>query len=231
MKYCTNCGASLIENASFCNECGTRLVQSPDSERESTSSQETPALGKRVPMYNSRELKTIFTGFLDKSSNIRSIILLSSLILSIVGAIFIMTTGLGGQSVQAFGYSWGYDYWSGLGGMYSEASDNVFITLLAICLFSMALISVSVLVRKQATDNLLRLGRVLAIITIILSIVGEVVFMMVRAEIGYMDWWISPGFVLALLAGLVNAVLYTIEIKRQAKLEFDASESGASSNQ
>ena len=31
MKYCSNCGARLLDNANFCNECGARQQAAPEN--------------------------------------------------------------------------------------------------------------------------------------------------------------------------------------------------------
>ena len=154
-------------------------------------------------------VEVTLTAFL---SNQRSLVILA-LILSAIGAILVLTTPFGGMTVSTY---YGLrDRFASLGSEYSEFLDNVFIVLLALCMLATALVSFIALSLAQPNQGqVIRTARILAFLTLGLAIMSGIAYEITRANIGYIEWWLDTGFYAALVAGLVNSILYSVVLRK-----------------
>ncbi|MFC1874329.1 hypothetical protein ACFLYX_03400 [Chloroflexota bacterium] len=134
------------------------------------------------------------------------------LALNILATILLLFTPFGGMTVAtAYGPR---DRFASLGSEYSEVFDNLFIVLITICLIITATISFMVFKKRSDHKKIIKSALVISVITVLLSIIGGVLFNTVRAEIDYLDWWLDTGFYAGLIVGLVNGVFYTLALRK-----------------
>lgn len=144
--------------------------------------------------------------------NPRNLVILA-LILSAIGAILVLTTPFGGMTVPTY---YGLrDRFASLGSEYSEPLDNIFIVLLALCMLATALVSfVASRLAQLNQGKVIRTARTLAFLTLGLAVMGGFAYEITRANIGYVEWWLDTGFYAALVAGLVNSILFSVVLRR-----------------
>jgi hypothetical protein len=135
------------------------------------------------------------------------------LALSIIGTILVLFTPFGGMTVSTY-YGLRERYAS-LFSEYSEPLDNLFIVLLAICMLVTAILSFVELKSTQLKPRkTIRLAWFFSVLTLFLAIVGGVTYEVVRAGIGYEDWWLDTGFYAGIITGLLNSTFYTVILRK-----------------
>lgn len=136
-----------------------------------------------------------------------------TMVLNFIGGILMLTTDFGGMVIRVSG---GYrDRWASLGSEYAETADNVFIVLLAICMFIMAALSLIALLKKQSnTRKLIGTARVLGIVTLVLAIISGFVYNAIRDEMDYWNWWLDTGFYTAIVVGVLSTILYSVYLRK-----------------
>ena len=135
------------------------------------------------------------------------------LALNIIGTILVLFTPFGGMTVSTF-YGLRERYAS-LASEYSEFTDNIFIVLLVICMLATALLSFVVLKSIQTKQRKpIRLAWFFSLLILSLAIVGGVTYEIVRAGIGYEDWWLDTGFYAGIIVGLLSSGFYTVILRK-----------------
>ena len=141
------------------------------------------------------------------------IFILVILALNIIGVILELSSPFGGMTVAT--YYGPRDRFASLGSEYSEALDNLFIVLIAVCLSVTALFSF--ILNRALQDHsrkTINLATTISIITVVLAITGGVLFNIIRAETNYLDWWLDTGFYTSLIVGLINTFFYAVALRK-----------------
>ena len=132
------------------------------------------------------------------------------LVMSIIGIILIAVTDFAG--FYWTGYSPGYRY-SCLGCEYSTGGDLASQIIILILLIIQIIVALNDLVpNKFIEKELERYGFLLAVTTIIISIIGI-------ASFGYVyslyEWWPDAGFYGGLIVGILNTILFFLKYKNK----------------
>ncbi|MFC1947147.1 hypothetical protein ACFLXY_04415 [Chloroflexota bacterium] len=140
------------------------------------------------------------------------LILIIILFLNVAGIFLMFFTPFGGMTVStAYGPR---DRFASLGSDYSEVLDNVFIILIVIMLgittFYTGRLTRMVL---SASRQMIKLSLIFSICLVLITIIGAVVFNILRGQIDYMDWWMDTGFYAAIIIGLVDSAFYAVMIR------------------
>lgn len=133
--------------------------------------------------------------------------------LNIIGTILVLFTPFGGMTVST---SYGLrERYASLASEYSELSDNLFIGLLAIGMIATALLSFVVLKSiRLGQKKPIKLAWFFSLLILCLAIVGGIIYEIVRAGIGYEDWWLDTGFYAGIIIGLINSAFYTVLLRK-----------------
>ncbi len=133
--------------------------------------------------------------------------------LNIIGTILVLFTPFGGMTVST---SYGLrERYASLASEYSELSDNLFIVLLAIGMIATALLSFVVLKSiRLGQKKPIKLAWFFSLLILCLAIVGGITYEIVRAGIGYEDWWLDTGFYAGIIIGLINSAFYTVLLRK-----------------
>ena len=149
---------------------------------------------------------------MDFVRNNYKVFLIAILFLNIIGIFLLLFTPFGGMTVStAYGPR---DRFASLGSDYSEVLDNVFIILIVIMLgittFYTGRLTRMVL---SASRQMIKLSLIFSICLVLMTIIGAVVFNVLRGQIDYMDWWMDTGFYAAIIIGLVDSAFYAVMIR------------------
>lgn len=134
--------------------------------------------------------------------------------LNVLGALLVLFSPFGGMTVATF--SGPRERFASLFSEYSEPLDNLFIILIAVSLIITAFLSFRIFMnwssnhRKNSTQAL-----AVSIITVLLTVIGGVIYNSIRAEIDYQDWWLDTGFYTGLIVGLVNSIFCGLVLRRR----------------
>ncbi len=60
----------------------------------------------------------------------------------------------------------------------------------------------------------IKLAWFFSLLILCLAIVGGVTYEIVRAGIGYEDWWLDTGFYAGIIIGLINSAFYTVLLRK-----------------
>ncbi len=148
--------------------------------------------------------------FIDRHCRTLTIVVLA---LSVVGAVLVLSTPYGGMTVATY---YGLrERHASLASEYSELTDNLFIVLSAISMLATALLSFVVRRSVQLKEmKPIRMAWFFSVLTLALSIAGGVTYQIVRAAIGYEDWWLDTGFFAVMVVGLLSSSVYTLILRR-----------------
>ena len=69
---------------------------------------------------------------------------------------------------------------------------------------------------QTVSKHIYRLSLIASISLVLITIIGAIVFNVVRGQIDYLEWWLDTGFYGALIIGIVDIVFYTIMIRNSA---------------
>ena len=150
---------------------------------------------------------------MDLIRNNYKIFALVFLVLNAIGVLLVIFSSFGGMTVAtAYGPR---DRYASLGSEYSEATDTIFIVLIAIGLITAALFSF--IASRAADSNRSRVNKLasgVSGVTFILTIAGGVMYNVTRAEIGYIDWWLETGFYVGIIVSLFDTAFYGLLLRK-----------------
>ncbi len=197
---CTNCGASVSEQAAFCPSCGKEIVKYPVA--QPTGYQSQPGVGQQqavahVPGTEKNRLYIV------------------PLIFSIAGAIFLIVDDFGGwysSSSTGVGYirEWGWiNIWT---------AAAVVIIPMVIALFYCAFISFLVARSKIPPPlKLVRRAFFVALLVLVVVLVGGAAFIAATWEAA--EQWLDLGFYVSAIGSLVTAIFLGMEVRRLSPKE------------
>jgi hypothetical protein len=132
------------------------------------------------------------------------------LALNVVGAVLVLFWPFGGMLVTtAYGPA---ERFAGLGRGYNEGLDLVLVILIGASLIVSALLSF-ILFNTMGSDQrrTIKVATVVAVVTLLLTIIAGVQFNIVRSGSDYyLDWWLDTGFYAGIVVGLLDSIFYTL---------------------
>lgn len=192
---CTNCGASVADDAKFCPSCGQGIVSYP----------ETPA-GQYPPSYADPHQPAVAAMPGTENNKLYAI----PLIFSFLGALLLIVDDFGGWYSSTYtggGYlrEWGWiNIWT---------VAAVVIIPLVIALFYCTFISLQV-VRSKFPPSLkhVRRGLFVAILVMVVVLVGGAAF--IAATWDAAEQWLDLGFYGGFIGSLITAIFFGVEVRR-----------------
>jgi len=139
--------------------------------------------------------------------------IIAVLVLNIIGALLVFFSPFGGMTVAT--YYGPRERYASLGAEYSEATDNLFILLISISLIITAFLSLVMFKTVRfIKGKTIKLTLCISVITVLLAIIGGVLYDIVRADTAYLDWWPETCFYTGIIVGLINSVFYGIMLRK-----------------
>lgn len=141
------------------------------------------------------------------------IFIIAILALNIIGALLVFFSPFGGMTLPT--YYGPRERYASLGAEYSEATDNLFIFLIVIFLIITVFLSLVIFKTVRSSQGkAIKLTLGISIVTVLVAIIGGVLYDIVRADTAYLDWWLETGFYTGLIVGLINSVFYGMMLRK-----------------